>query len=258
MANRAPLNDLALKLKQAHIPGNPLLLANVYDAPTARIVASSSSTKALATASFAIAATQGIEDDDMTLAQNQAGIRNVIAGMKKADKWGDIPLTADLQDCYDDPAQTIKEAIELGVVGCNMEDYDGKKRVMRSKDEAVARLKAAVKSAQENGVPDFVINARTDVLGFDGTIDDVIGRGKAFLDAGATTLFVWGVGKYDITEEDVKKMTEALDGRLAVQPGILSIPILKKCGVARISVGPMLFREAMKVYEQGAAKILGA
>ena len=195
MANKAALNGLALKLKQAHIPGKPLLLANVYDAATARIVASSPSTQAVATASFVIAATQGIEDDDLTWPQNQAGIHNVIAGMKKANKGDKIPLTADLQDCYDDPAQTVKEAIGLGVVGCNMEDYDGKKGVLRSKEEAVARIKAAVHSAKENGVPDFVFNARTDILGFDGTIDDAIDRGKAFLEAGATTLFVWGVGE---------------------------------------------------------------
>ena len=53
-------------------------------------------------------------------------------------------------------------------------------------------------------------------------------------------------------------MTKALDGRLSVQPGILSVPILTSCGVARISAGPMLFRKAMQVYEQDSIKFLKA
>jgi len=88
-------NDLARKLKSLHISGEPLLLANVWDAASTALVANHTSTKAIATTSYGVAAVQGVDDEDMTLEQNLAGIRNVAAGILKAGKERDIPLTAD-------------------------------------------------------------------------------------------------------------------------------------------------------------------
>lgn len=238
-------NDLAKKLKELHVSGKPLIVANVWDAPSAQTISEQASTKAIATASYAVAAVQGIEDHALTLVENLAGIRYVAAGIKKAGKADEIPLSADLQDGYDDPAETIRKAIALGVVGANIEDLDNKKETLRSVDEAVMRIQAAHKAATHAGVPDFVINARTDVLGFDGTIQDAIDRGKKFIEAGATTAFIWGAFKHDITPEEVEEMVKALDGKLAVQPGNIEIEKLVELGVARISVGPRLWMDCM-------------
>ncbi|RMD39922.1 hypothetical protein DV735_g5204, partial [Chaetothyriales sp. CBS 134920] len=261
------LNVLAQTLAKLHQPGNPLILANVYDGASARVVASHHPwpTQAIATASYAIAASQGVEDDDLTWEQNRVGIANVVAGMRQAGKWGVVPLSADLQDGYggegadgaDGVGATIREAIEqLGVVGANLEDYDAKKQVLRTKDEAVARIRAAVAAARAVGVPDFVVNARTDLLGFGGSLADVVDRGRAFLDAGATTVFVWGVGKYTLTQADVTSLVDAFAGRLAVQPGALGIPLLKQLGVARISVGPAVWRKALAEFDLEAVKVM--
>ena len=255
MAAPSKLNDLAKKLKSLHVSGQPLLLANVWDAASAQIIASQKSTKALATASFAIAATQGIEDNDMTLEPNLAGIKNVVAGLKKAGKADSIPLTADLQDGYADPARTVQEAIKLGVVGCNMEDVDNQHGKLRTAEEAVSRIRAVMEASKEAGVPDFVINARVDVLGYGGNIDDVIERGKQSLDAGATTVFVWGVLKWDIKEDEVQRMVDAFGGRLAVQPGSIGVQKLSDLGVSRISVGPMLWRKSMSVLVDEAVQM---
>ncbi|RMZ83441.1 hypothetical protein DV737_g1533, partial [Chaetothyriales sp. CBS 132003] len=258
MSTSSDLNALAQTLSKLHQPGNPLVLANVYDGASARVVASRhpSPTRAIATASYAVAAAQGVDDDDLTWPQNRTGIANVVAGIKQAGKWGAVPLSADLQDGYDDIGATIHEAIALGVVGANLEDYDAKKKVLRTKEEAVARVKAAVDAARAAGVPDFVVNARTDLFGFDGTVEDVIDRGKAFLEAGATTVFVWGARKYTITEADVRRLVEAFDGKLAVQPQALGIPLLKQLGVARISVGPAVWRKAIEVFDTEAVKVM--
>ena len=100
-----------------------------------------------------------------------------------------------MQDGHGDAselADTIKQVIALGAVGCNLEDMDAS-GVLRSVDEATARVAAAVQAAKAAGVPDFVVNARTDVLLTEnGTVEEAIERGKAFLKAGATTVFVWG------------------------------------------------------------------
>ncbi|KAK6529394.1 hypothetical protein TWF281_008570 [Arthrobotrys megalospora] len=258
-------NALAKILKSYHIPGSPLILTNVHDAPTAVAVAGHASTKALATASWSIAATQGLPDAQLTLSANLAGIKNVAQGLKNSGFADAKPLSADLQDGYSDIAQTIKSAIALGVVGANIEDLKTDPATgheqLRSPEEAVERIKTALNAAAEAGVPDFVINARTDVLGYGGSIKDVIERGKKFLEAGATTVFVWGVGKHVITIEEVKEMVAAFEGRLAVQgtgPTPLGLKELADAGVARISYGPWFARRSWKSFGDDAAETLVA
>lgn len=248
-------NELARKFKSLHISGDPILLANVWDGASSAKIAAHPSTKAIATASFAIAATQGLEDNELMLEGNLAGIRNVIAGIRKAGKWGQIPLSADLQEGYEDPAETIRRVIHLGVIGCNIEDVHDKEGSIRSTEEACHRIQTASKAAADAGVADFVINARTDILGFGGNIQDVIERGKKYLEAGATTVFVWGVMKWDIQPDEVKEMVEAFDGKLAVQPGSIGVEKLKELGVSRISVGPALWRKSMSVVEDEGTRL---
>jgi 2-methylisocitrate lyase-like PEP mutase family enzyme len=55
-----PLNTLAQRLKALHAPGKPLVLTNVWDAMSASAIAALPGTKALATASAAIAAASGL------------------------------------------------------------------------------------------------------------------------------------------------------------------------------------------------------
>ena len=248
-------SDLACKLKTLHISGDPLRLANVWDGASAVAIANHPSTKAIATASYAIAATQGLDDGDVTLEQNLAGVKNVMAGLRKAGKAGELPLTADLEDGYGDPAETVRRAIELGVVGCNIEDVDNSKKELRTVDDAVGRIRAAAHAAREAGVPDFVINARTDVLGYGGDISAVIERGQKYLEAGATTVFVWGAMKWDIKPDEVAEMVKAFDGKLAVQPGSIGVEKLTELGVSRISVGPMLWRKSISVLEEEGARL---
>ncbi|KAJ6259614.1 hypothetical protein Dda_5252 [Drechslerella dactyloides] len=236
------LNALAKVLKALHVPGTPLVLTNVHDAPSAAAVASHSATKALATASYAIAAALGLKDANLTLEDNLIGIRAVARGIETTGSADSKPLTADLQDGYEDIAATIKAAIAIGVVGANIEDLKTDPATgheqLRDIDDAEARIKTALAAAAEAGVPDFVINARTDVLGYGGTIKDCIERGKRYLAAGATTVFVWGAGKHVITADEVKELAEAFEGRLAVTgpgPTPLSMDQLKEAGVARPS-----------------------
>ena len=249
------MNGLARKLKTLHISGKPLLLANVWDGASAAAIARHTSTNAIATASYAIAATQGLDDGNMTLEQNLAGVRNAVAGLRKAGKADEIPISADLEDGYEDSAETVRRAIELGVVGCNIEDVNNRSKELRSIDDATTRINTAMDAARQAGVPDFVVNARTDVLGYGGNIADVIERGKGFLEAGATTVFVWGVMKWDIKPEEVTEMVKAFGGRLAVQPGSIGVERLRELGVSRISVGPALWRRSMSALEEEGLRL---
>jgi len=251
-------NALAKSFRELHVPGAPVLLCNVYDGATATIITSNPRAKAVATASYAIAATYGIDDDDMTLEQNLAGIAKVAHVVNKTK----LPLTVDLQDGYEDVGETIKRAIALGAVGCNLEDVDCKNGTLRSLNDAVMRVKLAVQAAGEAGVPEFAVNARTDVLGHRGGVEDAIARGREYLAAGANTVFVWGgSGGRGVRTEEVKKLVEGLDRRvnvkMNVRPGFLTVDELRRLGVARISVGPELFHKAMQGYREAANELLG-
>ncbi|KAF2703338.1 PEP phosphonomutase-like protein [Pleomassaria siparia CBS 279.74] len=243
-------NDRARALKALHQPGNPLVLTNVWDAITARTIASLPATKALATASYAIAAAAGLDDADLTLEVNLGAIKAIAKVAKEFNK----PLTADFQDGFGEQLEEgVREVIRAGVVGINLEDF--------GRGLAQGRIERVIKVAAEEGVPDFVVNARTDALLVGGHIDEAIARGSAYLEAGAANVFIWGGRERSgITREEVEKASKALRGKLNVimlrlLPGGLTLKELKEIGVARISVGPQLMSLTQKAVAEQAEKI---
>ncbi|OAL54330.1 PEP phosphonomutase-like protein [Pyrenochaeta sp. DS3sAY3a] len=252
-------NDTALAFKALHKPGSPLVLTNVWDAITAKTIASLPTTKALATASFAIAAAAGLADDDLTLDVN---LRAAAAIAKVAQAFN-LPLTVDFQDGFAEQLEEgVRKVIQLGAVGINLEDFGREKKALYSIAEAQDRIRRVLKVAKEEGVPDFVVNARTDTLYNGGEVDEAIERGKAYLEAGAANVFIWGgPSRKGWSKEEVIKATEALNGKLnvilvRVVPGGLSIKELGEIGVARISVGPQLMLKTAGLVGEEASRIL--
>lgn len=259
--------DLATHFRSLHQPGHPIILTNAYDASTATIIASLPTSHAIATASFAIAATLGLDDNAMTKSQNLSAVKNIIAAVRAANPTNPKPVTVDLQDGYGDLpelAATIKEVIALGAVGCNLEDVDNSTGQLRPLGEAVERVRTAVAAAREAGVPDFVVNARTDVLYLGGRgIGDAVERGKAFLEAGACTVFVWGgPSGRGVSREEVGVLVRELGGmvnvKMNLREGFLGVREIRELGVARISVGPEMWKTAMKAFKDQAELLLAA
>jgi 2-methylisocitrate lyase-like PEP mutase family enzyme len=232
------LSDRAQQLKALHESQEILRLVNVWDAISASTIAALPETKAIATAGHSIAAMYGFEDGTMPLELALAGIKTVVGAV-------DLPVTADLDDGYDNPAETIRQAIGLGVVGANVEDR------LRPFDEAVARVQTVVAAANAEGLP-FQLNARTDAIMLGGgrpiqeSIQDAVARGRAFLDAGAALVFVPGAR----TREVIEPLVEGLGwGKLSVgggAPGSLPAAQMEKLGVARVSYGPFTQRVALR------------
>jgi 2-methylisocitrate lyase-like PEP mutase family enzyme len=258
-----PSDNLAAQASQLaslHTPHRPLLLTNVWDAATAQIAARNPSTAALATASYAVAASAGVEDDELTFEQNLAAVDGVAA---VARKYGKL-LTVDVQSGYGDRLEeVVAELIRRGVVGCNLEDRDTVTGKMYGVEEAAGRVERAMAAARDLGVPGFVVNARTDVLVVVGSVQEAIVRGRAYLDAGATTVFVWGGSKRGgMTRDEVAEITKALDGRVSVKLWLgeqyLTVSELAEIGVARISCGPELWAKAMKAFEEEMNTILAS
>jgi len=238
--------DKALELERLHQAPEILRLVNVWDAVSAKTVAALPETKAIATAGHSIAASYGYEDGGMPLELALAGARTVAEAV-------DLPVTADLDDGYDSPGETIRRAIGFGIAGANVEDR------LRPLEESVARVRAIVEAAEQEGVR-FQLNARTDafVRGGDRPIDDIIAdaieRGRAFLAEGAALVFVPGA----ITREHVERLVEGLgQGKLSVigLPGALPAAEYESLGVARITYGPLTQRVALRALRDLASDL---
>lgn len=254
----SPQNTLATRLRALHIPGNPLILTNVWDAITASAIASLPQTRALATASYAVAAAAGLADDDLDLATNlrAAGVVGGVAAQH------DLPLTVDFQDGFAAQLEEgVRALIRLGVVGINLEDLGREVGGLYPVETQCERIRRVVDVACQEGVPDFVVNARTDALFAGEGLQDAIARGKAYLQAGAFNVFIWGGPSRDgWSREEVKQAVEAFEGRLNVslvrgRAGGLSVAQIAELGVARISVGPALMRWGSEAIKGEARRI---
>jgi len=235
--------ERATALRALHTDPTLLTLVNVWDVASARVVAQTEGTRAIATASHAIAAMYGYDDGE------QIPRDLMLEAVGRVVDAVDLPVTADLEAGYGDAGETVRRAIGLGVVGANIEDQ------MKPVDEATAVVAAVMQAAEAEGVADFVLNARTDAYlhAADRDPDDVLGdaieRGRAFLDAGAPVVFVPG----RVAEDQVVALVEALGPQrltLLPVPGSPSLARLEELGVARCSFGPFPQRVALTALQE--------
>lgn len=255
MASFGAQNVEAKSFKALHQPGNPLILVNVHDEASARIVASHPSSKALATASFSVALANGTVDDSLTLEQQF----DAIAAISRVARETGKPLTVDLQGGYGDRLEeAIKRLIDLGVVGINLEDSVPHSKDILDEGVFINRIKHVLEVAKEAGVPSFVVNARSDTLLKGGTLDESIRRGQEFLKAGATSIYILKAGP-GLTVDEIKKGVEGLDGRMNVALRVpkggeftLTSKQLAELGVSRISIGPQLYLAVQDVIKSTA------
>jgi 2-methylisocitrate lyase-like PEP mutase family enzyme len=256
------LNATAKAFRALHIPGKPLTLANVHDAAAAELVASHPSCAALATASFSVALANGTEDAKLTL-ETQLAAAAPIAAVARAHS---LPLTVDLQDGYGARLEeAVAAVIAAGAVGINLEDSVTDGGAMMGEEEAVSRVARAVAAARAAGVPDFVVNARSDTFWRTGDLAAAIARGKKYLAAGATTVYIVGHNGRECTADEIADMVAGLGGMVNLgmalpKPG--KEPALKradfvKAGIARVSIGPQLYFVPEDKRAEMAAYVMG-
>jgi 2-methylisocitrate lyase-like PEP mutase family enzyme len=246
--------DLAARartLLDLHTAPEILVLANVWDVVSARVVAATDGVRALATASHSIAATFGYEDgENIPLDLHLDMVGRIVAAV-------DLPVTMDMEAGYGNPGETARRAIGAGVVGGNLEDR------MKPLDDAVTAVEAVLAAGRDAGI-DFVLNARTDAFvrapkdaDRADVLAEAIRRGRAFLEAGAPVVFVPGV----VARAEIEALVEALGPQklsLISVPG-RSLPAteLQDLGVARLSTGPFTQRVALTALQDATAEIVG-
>ncbi len=242
------LSAKAARLLQLHLDPELLVVVNVWDVISARVVAGLPGCTALATASHSIAASQGYPDGE------QIPLDEMIAAIGRIAAAVDLPVSADLEAGYGNAGETVRRAIGAGAVGGNIEDQ------MRPLEDAVAAVSAAVKAGEAEGVP-FVLNARTDAFmlaaGRDpaSVLSDAIERGRAFLEAGASCVFVPGRLDAAMVSALVEGIGERRVSVIGI-PGSLPQDQLAELGVARLSFGPWSQRVALTALAETGADLL--
>jgi 2-methylisocitrate lyase-like PEP mutase family enzyme len=244
------LRRKADSLRALHRPGDPLVLANVWDCASARILEASGA-PAIATTSAGVAFAFGYADGEHIPREEMlAAVARIAASVS-------VPVTADLEAGYGDTPSQVKETIRglvnAGGVGLNLEDHVGEReRPLLERSLAVDRVRAVRSAADAAGVP-VVLNARTDsFLKGLGTAEEMLAeslwRGAAYRDAGADCIFVPGVAQPSIIERIVRELRCPIN----VLAGAGGPPIaeLAALGVARVSLGSGPARAALTCFER--------
>jgi 2-methylisocitrate lyase-like PEP mutase family enzyme len=254
MPNRE-LKIKAEKLRALHSGPGALLLPNVWDVATARIV-EDAGFPAIATTSAGIAFAQGFPDGQKIPADRMMSAISAIASAVS------VPVTADVEAGYgttpESAATTARNVMEAGAVGMNFEDATGDAaHPLADLSLQLERIRAIRETASKFDVQ-LVLNARTDVyllqVGAPATrYDATVKRLRAFRDAGADCVFVPGLrdaATIGRLVADLKCPVNILAG-----PGSPSVVELSALGVKRISLGSGPMRAAMGFLRQLAQEL---
>src|SRR5262245_19179143 len=172
----------AEKLRKLHVPGDPLLLANIWDPPSARVV-ESAGMRAIATSSNALAPVNGYEDHGHLPADV------AFSTLRRIADTVSLPVTADLEDGYGVSAEEFVDRLaDAGACGANLERSDHRAGGLVDADRHAQRI-ASVKAAARARGFDPVINARVDVHMQKGRLEEGLRRARKYFDAGADCVF---------------------------------------------------------------------
>ncbi len=234
----------AERLHALHLAPELLVLPNAWDCASA-VLFERAGFPAIATTSAGIAFCRGYRDGEQIPRDEMLD-----EAARIATRVG-VPVTADLEAGYglrpEDVAETVRLAIEAGLVGCNIEDgtVDGGDAPLLDFELSVERIRAAREVADAANIP-FVVNARTDGflrIGASGAVlDEALRRANAYYEAGARSLFIPQVSD----GQTIGRLAREIAGPINILAGpkTPSVAELEALGVARLSVGGGIARAA--------------
>lgn len=239
---RTDQRSRAEQLRALHRGDEMLVLPNVWDAASAAVVAEAGF-PAIATASAAVTAMLGYPDGE------GAPWSEMFAAAERIVRAVDLPVTVDAEAGYGlAPRDLVDRLLEIGAVGCNLEDTDHRGGGLVDADAQAERLAAVRAAAHDAGVP-IVVNARTDVflppsgVPVPERVSEALRRGRRYLAAGADCVYPIGIGEPD----NIATLVAELPGPVNANTGLanLDLAILRELGVARVSYGPRFYRQAL-------------
>lgn len=224
--------------RQMHQEGI-LVLANAWDAGTARLIESLGA-KAIATTSAGMAWANGYADGDLLPIPR---LLSAVAGILDAIR---VPLTVDIEGGYSDDPKAVAELAArlagMGVAGINLEDGAAEPHRLCAKIEAI-------KHACTQGGTDVFINARTDVYlrrlaPAEHRVEKTLERASLYREAGADGLFVPGISdRADIT---AVAAGTSLPLNVLARANLPVATELQSWGVRRLSAGSDIAESAYR------------
>jgi 2-methylisocitrate lyase-like PEP mutase family enzyme len=236
------LSKRAEQLRALHHAADPLVLANAWDAASARMV-QEAGFPAVATTSSGVSASLGWADGQ------QVPPDEMFSAVARIARVLEVPLSADLEAGYDlDADALVRRTLEAGAVGCNLEDTDHPAGRVLRQPEVQAEFIAQVKRAAREAGVDIVLNARVDVFvrlqaETQAEIDAAVHRARLYLEAGADCVFPILVHQ----ESTIAALVRAIPGPVNIfaLPDTPSLARLAELGVRRVSFAGRLQRGAM-------------
>lgn len=248
--------EKATQLYHLHHSGRLLILPNIWD-PLGAILLEQLGYPAVATASASIAFANGYDDGE------NIAFDTVLAILRKIAGSVNLPVSADVEKGFAENEihlkENIKELIETGIVGINIEDSDKRTDSLLPVEVQCQRIKAIKEASKEMNVSLF-INARSDVYirGKDfitpsSKYEETLRRGLAYKAAGADCFYPITMTK----SEEIKSLIGQLQMPVNVVtiPGLPELNVLNEMGVARVSLGPSFLKIAIKSMKNLAIKL---
>jgi 2-methylisocitrate lyase-like PEP mutase family enzyme len=247
--------DKAEAFRAMHARPEPLLLVNVWDVASARMI-EELGFPAIATTSAGIAFSKGFPDGQKIPPDE------MIAAIEDIAMTVNVPVTADAEAGYGDSpesaADTARKLILAGAVGMNLEDATGRTdQPLAEPNLQLERIHAIREAGRKLGVP-LVLNARTDVyllqVGNPATrYDETIKRLHSYRDAGADCVFAPGASDPETIRRLVSDLACPLN--ILAGPGSPSFRELTALGVKRISLGSGPMRAALGLLRRLAQEV---
>jgi 2-methylisocitrate lyase-like PEP mutase family enzyme len=245
------LKTQAEQLRKLH-GGEMLVLPNVWDAASAKVVADAGF-PAVATASAAVSAMLGYPDGE------GAPWQEMFAAAGRVARAVSVPVTVDAEAGYGmQPRELVDRLLEIGAVGCNLEDSDNRAGGLVDAEKHAGWLAAVRSAADDAGVP-IVINARVDTF-LPGSgipepdrIAEAVRRGRLYREAGADCIYPILVQ----SKGDLATLVAELPGPINGNTGDeLDLATLRDMGVARVSYGPRFYYTAMADLKTAVQELL--
>jgi len=228
------------------------VIPNPWNAGSARILAALGF-EALATTSAGLAFDTGRRDACGALSRDELldNARTIVAATH-------LPVSADLENGFgDEPlacAQTIRRAVEIGLVGGSIEDASGQPgRPIYDFHHAVERVAAASEAARD---APFLLTARADnFLWGRSDLDDTVRRLQAFASVGADVLYAPGLRDLDAIRTVCAAVSKPVNVVMGLTGAAFTVDELAAVGVKRISVGGAFARAALGAFIRAAREV---
>ena len=247
--------EKAAFFRDLHTAPGCFVIPNPWDVGSARMLAGLGY-EALATTSAGMAWNMGLGD-------SQVGREQVMQHCQMLANATELPLAADLEDCYSDTpagvAETIRLGAEAGLVGGSVEDWApgrfGDEPRILPIAEAAERVRAAAEAARALPFPFMLCGRAENHLRGVTDLADTIKRLQAYQEAGADVLYAPGLPTLADIGSVLKEIDRPLNVLMGGATGMHTMAELQALGVKRVSLGAAFTNAAYSAFLRAAKEV---